>query len=789
MALRIYTSIALCISVLCIGCNDASNTTRRIAADAGPMTSGDAGDRVLPSRLAGQTCVEGECRQGACVHGVCSPICSQDQECRSPELRCIDRGDGRRCSRTCAETADCPDGLLCVVSGPDVGFCVRPGDGQGGDACTARSDCASWRCSRGQCLAPCDETECDDTSVCLQLHTQRVCTPTGEQLSGSQCQFDADCDTGICRGAQCVLSCPDGLCADDRVCIRYATINLCERRCSDSSDCGDDAFCLVRGRQNVCTTRGQTPSAAPCVRADDCRAGRCDDGRCARDCPMMACPDGFACITDVTGPLCRPAGPAPDGARCDQGDVCQSGFCAAGQCARSCEGGIECPDDFQCTQFANGRFCFATCEQSDDCSPVAFCDPNFTDGSICYWRGSDETGAPCTQDRDCRSGYCDGDRCLANCRDDSDCTGQDRCVSVGWMNVCARVPLPLNAACERSGACQDGISCVGGRCLPACSTHCPVGAVCSNGRCHGSCETSDDCRPGRGCITSTGGESFCADAGMLDSGAACTESVDCVSLLCLDGRCVPRCGGCTEEQRCLETPTGSWCLSIGRQEDGAPCETSSSCESGLCLGARCSGLCDQETCPAGAECTRVLGQLRCVGTCRLGGAECQDGEVCSPGEDARLRCMRSDAQTRGSVCVSDADCGPDAPRCLEGRDARRCRSLCDALSEQGCEVGEACILSEGEALGTCQPVGTAGWLEPCSTSTDCRDGWCVSGYLSGRCGRRCATDETCEGGHCVDLARDPSSPIRTCATGCRANAECEAPLQCRQRLDGATACY
>ena len=289
-------------------CTPSSTTTNVDTMDAtGMMDAADTAPAVRQKDV-GERCQEGECRRGACVHGVCSPICSDDDDCGTPAARCLPRGSTNRCSISCQRHDDCADGLFCAVSGPDLGMCLEPGVQQAGAQCSDDAECASWFCSRGRCLGTCDNTSCPEGERCLPLHTQSVCTPTGDILHGGTCRRDNDCISGLCRGAQCVDACPDGECGDDRVCIRYARLNLCERRCRESSDCGPDAFCSLSGQERICRTRGTLDADSACVRDTDCHSGRCAEGRCAFPCEETTCPDGYACIRDLTGALCRAAG-------------------------------------------------------------------------------------------------------------------------------------------------------------------------------------------------------------------------------------------------------------------------------------------------------------------------------------------------------------------------------------------------------------------------------------------------------------------------------------------------
>jgi hypothetical protein len=359
----------LILSVSLMGCGAPSSPQVVVDAsvtDAEVFPTPD----LTPPRGTGDTgepCVEGECARGACVHGVCSPLCARDTDCGADE-RCVGRGGAGRCSVVCHSAADCAGGLICAVDGPDLGFCVAPGPGMATARCDSREACASWFCTAGQCLGACDESTCPDGFRCLPLHTQSVCTPTGSGLREAPCANGTACASGVCRGGRCSDVCPGVDCGDDRICVRWSTVDLCERRCARSADCGDTGVCLLQGSQRICATRGATSDDRPCATDTDCASGYCGQGTCARQCAAdpNVCPAGSACVTDLSGTVCRPAGPAPVGSRCDRHTACASGVCGAGICTTDCADGAACPVDTHCTAFANGDFCFPDCRVDTD---------------------------------------------------------------------------------------------------------------------------------------------------------------------------------------------------------------------------------------------------------------------------------------------------------------------------------------------------------------------------------------------------------------------------------------
>jgi len=781
-------------ALLFVGCN--SSTESPLPVDVGVLPIDASPPTPLPPdaamRTTGEPCDEGECARGACVHGVCSPLCAQDTDCEAGQ-RCIGRGGAGRCSVACDADTPCSPGLLCVVNRPDEGFCVSPGIGRVGDSCGSREDCESWFCSSGQCLSSCDEAPCPDGHRCLPLHTQSICTPAGPAERETPCQTGGECASGICRGGRCSEACPDNECDDDRVCVRWTTVNLCERRCARSADCGDSAICLLRGNQRLCTTRGSTADDEACEVDVDCHSGLCANGTCARSCrdDPTGCPPGWACVVDLTGALCRPAGPAPLGGRCGEHSTCATGVCGAGICTRDCADGGLCPNGTHCTAFANGSFCFPDCRADADCPGVAFCDRQFPEGRTCFWRGAGDSGDRCTGPRDCRSGHCANGYCQVTCAAGEACPAETRCVDADTADICTQVPLPLNAACHTENACQDGLRCLAGRCVASCDGGCRGETVCVDGWCQAPCQRHSECRDNRYCDGLA--TRVCRDPGPGSAGTQCTHGQDCADGLCLDGLSRAQCGTCADGEQCVPLGGRSYCVEAGPKSTADVCERHGECASGLCIGQRCVGPCDENGgCTVGMACEALFDAHRCVGACTPADGLCGPELVCQVNRSAPLgRCMTPAQEGHvGDACETSADCGPGSVGCRAGADGLRCRAPCTLWSGDGCEEDTVCATTRiSDQTGACVAPGTAEDLAPCEEDGECASGWCVNGYLDGRCGRRCQVDDECPDGACVDIARNPAVPFWICAPGCSEDSDCETPLRCRRNMAGRAACY
>ena len=770
------------------GCDDAP----RQAIDAGaPDALFDAtieADAAIEIRIAvGAACMRDAipCERGDCVHGVCSVICNQTEDC-PPDLACVGRGGAGRCTPQCASAADCAIDQICAVQGPDAGFCVAPGPGLGGAGCESREDCASWICADGQCATGCDGVPCPANQACLPLHTQRICVPMGEAGDEATCGDGAECASGVCRGGRCSTPCDADACPNDRVCVAYEALDLCERQCASSTDCGPSGICQSGG---LCATRGAIADGAPCVDGARCASGRCQAGQCAARCEDAECPDARACVRDISGAVCRLAGGTPFGGACTDGAECASGLCGGGRCTIDC-GAVGCPAGTRCTDFADGRFCFYACHDDADCTDAARCDTSFAEGPTCFWRGPIADGDSCAADAECASGRCHEERCLVRCPAGG-CALGTLCADFDTAALCAPSPLPRGAACGANDTCADGTTCAGGRCLPACAVGCPSASVCVGEACRPTCVVDADCGPGLACNRFDGAAPYCELRGSSATGEACARASDCRSGLCFDCQCRAACAGsCPDGEGCITLAGGAWCLTVGEGVIGDPCVDDGVCRSGLCVGRRCASPCPDGGCPEGTRCRALRAGGFCVADCDpVAPLGCGIDESCAPfpADDGGLCVPADEGFAVGAPCASDAECTAAAIGCRRGADGRLCRAPCAADAD--CDAPAICApTSLDAAYGACLTGGAGGDLSACAHDGECASGWCLTGYLGGRCGRPCPADGCGEGAACVDLARDPAAPFSVCAPVCDP-ADCADGLECRRQIDGTSACY
>lgn len=446
---------------------------------------------------------------------------------------------------------------------------------------------------------------------------------------------------------------------------------------------------------------------------------------------------------------------------CARGQICEEGACTL----IACEGLGNCPGSGRTCLF-DLRQCSAK-ECADRLNGVdLMCPP---ERSLCIDEGSFRkscvaAGAACEGNAECAPGLtCCGGTCNATCPDMgmlpiddmnvptpdqgvvdmgppapdagpgptgqlcSPCTGDGDCAPLGPGAVCQ--PLGQDgafcaSACENSGDCPAGYSCVDGlsRCLPielrcvAClQTPCAAGQVCDTqtGACVdpqgvcGGCTGADGCRAGLTCAP-LGGRQFCFEP--CDNGACADDTLACVEGLCkpAGGRC-DACGGrcqgdtpyCIEaEARCGDCGPGTPCpAGLSCDPDNFACVERDGCLGDIdcqgqpgtpvCFNGRCVACLQQSDCPARNTCNQ---NQECV-SAPCAGVACQRGSMC---EEATGRCSPG--------CGADADC-------VDNSGLGRAMG-CNLESGQCFYANGSCDL--GEPDGVCAPGSACGpnFLDP-----------------------------------------------------------------------------
>lgn len=187
----------------------------------------------------------------------------------------------------CVEDADCDAGLACAG-----GRCLSPDD-----LCTW-----SWQCGPGD--------ECID-GLCRPLCTDDAACPAGTACvegvcedAAAECDDDADCGVGLCRGGACCNrcldeagcgadeACDDGACvwdwggepfcsADDDCAVGHRCVEgVCRSPCATDDDCARfDVVFTFCGEAGLCLAANEV--APECALPSDCTSpDRCWDAIC-----------------------------------------------------------------------------------------------------------------------------------------------------------------------------------------------------------------------------------------------------------------------------------------------------------------------------------------------------------------------------------------------------------------------------------------------------------------------------------------------------------------------------
>ena len=438
----------------------------------------------------------------------------------------------------------------------------------------------------------------------------------------------------------------------------------------------------------------------------------------------------------------------------------------------------------------------STCVRDGDCSDDERCllDRASVEAACGQPTGEVVDGDQCLFDNDCASNFCQTNRCTNACGDDDDCAETLTCLTLtagdSSISICADPVVPCinddNCAAPKicratdqdppTFVCQDQPTGSSG----------PVGSLClSNDDCltnlclEGLCTTP--------CVNST----ECPETLTY----LCTAPEPLWPQLCVGPRICQRDGDCGDRERCAFTesaetlfPTCQAETSTGL-EPGAPCSFDDNCISNLCLRGRCASPCAaQSDCPEPLLCdiaevefsTSLSSRVR---ACVLAGEPCEGDDQCS---DSRCVAERLDDEIvwtcqapRGTnsppdSCSIDSDCVHNLcaseqcqARCNEIDDCDITRGLiCDALDNNDsfkvcrrprpcqdtseCDSGEICFAIERGAseidFGCRQPNEASPTGTPCTGSNDCSANLCLEFWLGDVCSEPCQTADSCQPG-------------------------------------------
>lgn len=303
-------------------------------------------------------------------------------------------------------------------------------------------------------LCPLTNACTNDASICPES-VDRPC-PSGEDLCGDVCYVKS---THFCSGGRIYSKSTHDTCGSavfeksaTKQCCGGSVIDKTDRGCcwgrSYKKDthtcCGRSVVAAFDETEYHCTGgtvcrveeeahRGQcyVPGSAligeNCVVDDHCRRGDCSRTSnvciCTDD---QDCPSSQYCNNRVFEPnRCLQDGTLVVGDSCFTNRQCASNKCQGGGCV---------------------------CASDSDCDDGEFCN-NRLSANRCLPDRSLSLGESCSKNAECRSGKCQGNRCV--CRYDSHCHRGQYCnTRVGAPNQCVRTKS-LGSACSRGSQCAS----------------------------------------------------------------------------------------------------------------------------------------------------------------------------------------------------------------------------------------------------------------------------------------------------------------------------------------------
>ncbi len=610
---------------------------------------------------------------------------------------------------------------------------------------------------------------------------------TSERLQDNQCEFDADCASGlVCAGRVCRPPCrTDADCTAparcgeaDRPGVRACVLPPAGATgCARDSDCATGEACL----RGVCRPQ--------CVTDYDCQvvnpASRCTAGTCTLQCiaGRANCDDAVpnGCEVDVRSDVRNCAG---CGRACPSGQVCSGGACVS-TCATgetSCDGSClrltddplhcgactnACPTPAHATATCASSRCGFTCEAGwGDCDGDASngCEAPLDTATHC---GACETACTdalprCATDADgrraCAAALCDGTLCGARCVD----LTRDNAHCGACETACGEAPGGATR-CE-AGACQ--LRCDDPTTLADCddraSNGCEVDLrndVRNCGACGSSCATGAHATPT--CEARTCGLSCDAGWGNCDGSASNGCEVDTRASTTHCGRCG---NACSAPSNATATCAAGAC--------GFACAAGfADCDRGASNGCEVDTRSDRANCGAcGMAC--AAGEVCSAGVCR---STCAAGETNCAGSCANLASSLSHCGACGRPCPSPANA---TPACADGACRFTCAAGfgdCDANPSNGCETS---LRTTVTSCGTCGRVCALANATAACDAGACVVSRCNAGFADcdGSAANGCEVDTRSTLASCGMCGRAcaPANATGACASGVCAIARCNA---------------
>jgi hypothetical protein len=753
--------------------------------------------------------IGGEClpEYTSCTLGFCEPQC-EGKECGS---------DG--CGGSCGE---CPDGTLCGKDGiceeqeelacDDIMDCVL--------ACSENPGCAlncqAMGSEEGQAtfaeLAQCLMAECGFLGFdeeCWMKAAMGPCLPLYQACQIGSCEPDCDgkeCGKDGCGGL-CGVCKPGMLCTGDGQCLEPAELS-CPEILDCVMGCGMDPGCILE-----CQAEG-TPEAQELFQGlMACAMGACGigmdpecimkaiGGKCAAQ--FEICMNG-PCVTDCDGKECGDDGCGGICGKCDPGTFCaDNGMCVEVPQELSCDEIVDCV--FDC---ALDPGCIIKCQNQG--SPEAqFLFEELTNCLMdqCGFMIPDLECWEKALSGECSQEYlvCQDGGCEPKCEDKN-------CGPDGCGGICGQCKPGM--VCGEEGVCQVdlGLDCEGIlNCVMACGFDQGCALDC---QAQGTVEAKEKFQELSLCLIVVCGtlspEPLCLAKAVAGE---CKPQYD----MCLDGPCVPDCGG----KECGKDGCGGIC---GICELGQVCGAD-----GLCV------LVEEWTCMEIMECVQGCGvDMECILNCQEHGSPEANAlfedlsqclmTVCGLGIPDPLcwfkalegECAKPYEACQGGICEPDCDgkecgkdgCGGSCGTCDLGEDCNEefiCEDALALTCEEVLECVMACGLADPGCYVQCQKAASPEALELYQELSVCvqeicggiiPSPECLEDAISGPCAAKhkfCVEGECvpqCAGKECGD--DDCGESCGWCQLGltCDTNGMCveDVGLSCSEIIDCAVLC-
>lgn len=316
--------------------------------------------------------------------------------------------------------------------------------------------------------------------------------------------------------------------------------------------------------------------------------------------PEVVAPDlGPDLSTDLVE-VDAPAPPCQSDDECDDGQLCTTDSCVAGDCQhdappglccagdQDCSDGVSCTDDKcvagMCKHYQDDNLCCANdamCTDDNACTldrcVAETCSHTFVNGYGCTCGNylDCDDGLGCTQDS-CIDGQCiyeAVDNLAGCCNSDNQCADTDPVTTdLCVQHTCSNLPA---SKCETPLHCDDGNPCT--------TDSCEASGYCSHQALPGCCLTSGECDDQTTLtIDICAANNTCAYS-LTDPPTECGGANDCPSAgVCIESACVG--GICSASAQ----PAGGCCIQSSTCNDDDIC-TADTCQNFQCQYSPVSG--------------------------------------------------------------------------------------------------------------------------------------------------------------------------------------------------------